>query len=196
MFGQKDDDSDQTSGGSSGGNGPAPIASAATDPSASVVDNSAWQHPGPPPSQSDEMSPDVISPAGGFPNAPSSKITDDPSLPDEPAGDDAAAVTDAADNLAASTEPSDNDLLDIKQQALHELAPLIDQLDMSPEDKFHTIMMMIQASDDQNLVEKAYEAAHSIEDEHARAQALLDIVNEINYFTQPNGQSGQSQPEA
>jgi hypothetical protein len=47
-------------------------------------------------------------------------------------------------------------------------------------------MMMIQASDDQRLVKKAYETAHSIEDEHARAQALLDIVNEINYFTNPH----------
>ena len=44
-------------------------------------------------------------------------------------------------------------------------------------------MMMIQASDDKSLVPKAYEAANSIEDEKVKAQALLDIINEINYFT-------------
>ena len=44
-------------------------------------------------------------------------------------------------------------------------------------------MMMIQASDDQTLVKRAYEAAKSISDDKERAQALLDIVNEINYFT-------------
>lgn len=44
-------------------------------------------------------------------------------------------------------------------------------------------MMMIQASDNQNLIQSAYEAAHKITDENVKAQALLDVVNEINYFT-------------
>lgn len=76
-----------------------------------------------------------------------------------------------------------NDLLEIKQQALSQLSPLVGHLDQSPEEKFRTTMMMIQASDDQTLVKTAHEAAMQIEDEKARAQALLDIVNEINYFT-------------
>jgi hypothetical protein len=45
-------------------------------------------------------------------------------------------------------------------------------------------MMMIQASDNHNLIKVAYEAAQKISNEKERAQALLDIVNEINYFTQ------------
>jgi hypothetical protein len=44
-------------------------------------------------------------------------------------------------------------------------------------------MMMIQASDNQDLIKEAYSAAQAITDEKTRAQALLDIVNEINYFT-------------
>ena len=44
--------------------------------------------------------------------------------------------------------------------------------------------MMIQASDDQSLIQQAYDAANSITDEKIKAQALLDVVNEINYFTQ------------
>lgn len=76
-----------------------------------------------------------------------------------------------------------NDLLDIKQKVLQELSPLVTHLDQSPEEKFRTIMMMIQASDDQELLVGAHEAASHIEDDKARAQALLDIVNEINYFT-------------
>ena len=43
---------------------------------------------------------------------------------------------------------------------------------------------MIQAADNDKLIPVAYEAAKAIADEKARAQALLDIVNEINYFTQ------------
>jgi hypothetical protein len=60
----------------------------------------------------------------------------------------------------------------------------LDELDLAPEDKFRTIMMVIQASDDQSKIKLAYEAAKGITDEKVRAQALLDIVNEINYFTQ------------
>ncbi|MBC7546869.1 hypothetical protein H7171_03955 [Candidatus Saccharibacteria bacterium] len=77
-----------------------------------------------------------------------------------------------------------DDLLSIKQQALTELSPLISHLEQSPEEKFRTTMMMIQASDNRDLVKDAYAAAQAIPDEKAKAQALLDIVNEINYFTQ------------
>lgn len=76
------------------------------------------------------------------------------------------------------------DLLQIKQEALQKLSPLLGQLDQTAEEKFRTLMMMIQASDNQNLVKDAYDAAQQITDEKVKAQALLDVVNEINYFTQ------------
>lgn len=79
---------------------------------------------------------------------------------------------------------TNDDLLDIKQQALEELSPLVDHLDQTPEEKFRTTMMMIQASDNQTLIKDAYAAAKEIADEKLRAQALLDVINEINYFTQ------------
>ena len=78
----------------------------------------------------------------------------------------------------------DDELMNIKQQALHSLAPLVNQLDQTPEEKFKTTMMLIQASDNANLIKDAYDAASAITDEKNRAQALLDVVNEINYFTQ------------
>lgn len=82
-----------------------------------------------------------------------------------------------------STPPA-NDLLDIKQKALSQLSPIVGHLDQSPEEKFKTLMMMIQASDDQSLLQEAYDTAQKITDEKTKAQALLDVVNEINYFTQ------------
>jgi hypothetical protein len=94
-----------------------------------------------------------------------------------------ASDSNAADNLLES-----NELLDIKNKALKQLSPLVEHIDGSPEDKFRTLMMVIQSSDDQSLLKKAYEAAESIQDEKTRAQALLDIVNEINYFTSHNSQ--------
>lgn len=84
---------------------------------------------------------------------------------------------------------SGDDLLTIKQNALHSLAPLVQHLDQTPEEKFKTTLMLIQASDNSELISDAYVAANQITDEKARAQALLDIVNEINYFTQHANQN-------
>lgn len=107
-------------------------------------------------------------------------------------------VTDASKNRTSSiaTPPVsvgsidavDDELINIKQQALHHLAPLVNQLEQTPEERFKTTMMMIQASDNAALIKDAYDAANSISDEKARAQALLDVVNEINYFTQHQNQ--------
>jgi hypothetical protein len=91
----------------------------------------------------------------------------------------------SADNLLSTTSNNAEELLVIKQQALNQLSPIINHLDQTPEEKFRTTMMMIQASDDQSLIKSAYEAAQQINDEKVKAQALLDIVNEINYFTHP-----------
>lgn len=79
--------------------------------------------------------------------------------------------------------PTTEELLELKQHALAQLSPLVDQLDQTPEEKFRTKMMMIQSTDDQSLIREAYEIAQSIPDEKVRAQALLDVINEINYFT-------------
>lgn len=83
-----------------------------------------------------------------------------------------------------ATNPVDEDgLLTIKKQALEQLGPLVSQLDQAPEEKFHTTMRIIQAADNHALIGEAHAAAKEIPDDKARAQALLDIVNEINYFT-------------
>jgi len=110
--------------------------------------------------------------------------------PSAPASDDTPASSDdKPDDLLPAPGDNTNDLLDIKTQALKELSPLVGHLDQSPEEKFRTTMMMIQASDNQALIQTAYEAAKSISDEKTRAQALLDIVNEINYFTHQQDQN-------
>lgn len=100
--------------------------------------------------------------------------------PDATLGDDAPPTITTHAPGAGDTD----ELLNIKQQALQQLSPLVDHLDQTAEEKFRTTMMMIQASDDQSLISTAYDAAKKITDEKVRAQALLDIVNEINYFTQ------------
>lgn len=110
-------------------------------------------------------------------------VTPEPTVThDEPQHDDTPATT-PDDHLLTPTSSHD-DLLSIKQTALQQLSPLVGHLEQTPEEKFRTTMMMIQASDDQSLIQTAYEAAQAITDEKVKAQALLDVINEINYFTQ------------
>ena len=80
----------------------------------------------------------------------------------------------------------DDGLMAIKNDALANLTPLVGQIDQSPEEKFKTTMMLIQASDNASLIKEAYAAANQITEPKARAQALIDVINEINYFTQKN----------
>lgn len=95
-------------------------------------------------------------------------------------------IHDNATAPAVTPTPGTDDLLSIKQQALQQLTPLVGHLDQTPEERFRTTMMMIQAADNQALLKNAYDAAQAIPDEKVRAQALLDVINEINYFTQPH----------
>jgi hypothetical protein len=120
---------------------------------------------------------DVVSPAGGFPRSTDTQMASHHGTSTAPLPDDVLSV-----------DSTVQDLIDIRQHALKELAPVLDQLDLDPEARFRTIMLVIQATDDQKLVKEAYEAAHGISDEKIRAEALLQVVNEINFFTQ--------QPEA
>lgn len=117
----------------------------------------------------------------------SSPMLDNP-LSDEttPAADTSAPQTDAASPSTPSSEGGSGDLLALKQQALGQLSPLVSHLDQSPEEKFKTTMMMLQSTDNQELLKDAFDAAQAISDDKARAQALLDVINEINYFTQKN----------
>ncbi|HJQ09193.1 MAG TPA: hypothetical protein VJ836_06960 [Candidatus Saccharimonadales bacterium] len=104
-----------------------------------------------------------------------------------------AAVSGVADD--STVVAADDDLLQIKQQALTQLGPLVGHLDQTPEEKFRTTMMMIQASDNHALIKDAYTVAQQITDEKAKAQALLDIINEINYFTHTGQQEAGSSTE-
>lgn len=114
---------------------------------------------------------------------PGTPLLDEHAEDGQPA--DQGTFADVSSHTPGDDTPGDNsnDLLDIKQQALQQLSPLVGHLDQTPEEKFRTTMMMIQASDDQNLIKTAYESAQAITDEKLRAQALLDVINEINYFT-------------
>ena len=84
----------------------------------------------------------------------------------------------------ASPMGDTGDLDSVKQAALLELRPLVDKLNVSPEEKFDTYLLLLRSTDDKALIEPAHEAAKGIVDEARRAQALLDIIKEIDFLTQ------------
>ncbi len=132
-------------------------------------DNNDWQHPGTPLDDNQQSS---------------ATDSDDSQNDNQPAPAEEPATSEPSHSEPPKPAHSADDLIDLKQQALTKLSPLVGHLDQSADGKFKTLMMMIQASDDQSLVKEAYDTALKIDDEKERAQALLDIVNEINYFTQ------------
>jgi len=82
-------------------------------------------------------------------------------------------------------EPAAPSIDDIKKDAISELRPLVDKLDLAPDEKFDTYLLLIRSTDDKTLIAPAHEAAKNIPDETKRAQALLDIIKEIDYLSSP-----------
>lgn len=109
------------------------------------------------------------------------KPIEDPA-PSSPAPQTEPADEPASTPSASSTTQSDDTLDPIKKEALQKLEPLVGELDLNPEEKYRALMMIIQATDNKDLVNEAYQAAEKIEDNKTRAQALLSIINEIDYF--------------
>lgn len=86
--------------------------------------------------------------------------------------------------IAPDVTPSASPELDgIKKDALEQLRPLVDKLDLPPEEKFDTLLLIIRSTDDKSLVNATFDAAKAITDETKRAQALLDVIKEIDYFS-------------
>ena len=85
--------------------------------------------------------------------------------------------------IAAPAIGASPELDSIKKSALEELRPLVDKLDLPADEKFDTLLLLIRSTDDKSLVAAAHEAARSITDEAKRAQALLDVITEIDYFS-------------
>lgn len=78
-----------------------------------------------------------------------------------------------------------SDLESIKNDALLMLRPLLDKVSTTPEEKFDIYLLLLRSTDDKSLIDPAYKCAQNISDESRRAQALLDIVREIDFLSAP-----------
>lgn len=86
--------------------------------------------------------------------------------------------------VASPAAPKESGDLDgIKKHALDELRPLLEKVDLAPAEKYYSYISLIRSTDDASLIPKAHEIAMQITDEKERANALLDIIREIDYIT-------------
>lgn len=137
--------------------------------------------------------PPVITPPSATNNTPVATPTDNSSttLPTPTVTPTTAQATPTessendSTNSSPATEPTTDNLSTIKQEALNDLRPLVDKLDIAPDEKFDTYLLLIRSTDDKSLIAPAYEAAQAIPDEARKAQALLDIIKEIDYLSNP-----------
>lgn len=79
---------------------------------------------------------------------------------------------------APATDPLNATL----NNAINDLRPLVDKLTIPVEEKFDTYLLLIRSTNDSSLVEPAYQIAKQISDDTKRANALLTIIKEVNYF--------------
>ncbi len=74
----------------------------------------------------------------------------------------------------------DPDLDRVKTNALSDLRPIIEKIDLPAGKKFMVYKEIIESTGDKACIEPAYNAAKAIEDDKERAEALLFIVESIN----------------
>ena len=127
----------------------------------------------------------VINPATISPDPVTTDQNDEPATDITKSTTPEPVVPTPTVSTPAPTAAADPALDTIKQTALNELRPLVDKLDVSPEEKFDTYLLLLRSTDDKTLVAPAHDAAVAIVDEARRAQALLDIIKEIDYFSNP-----------
>ena len=111
-----------------------------------------------------------------------------PPMPEVGAAVAAASTSSLPTPSAVPAPASENDtdisgLEDIKKNALSELRPLVDKLNIPAEELFDTYLLLLRSTDDAALIGPAHNAAKAITDEARRAQALLDIIKEIDYLS-------------
>lgn len=113
-------------------------------------------------------------------NIPTPQITPDK---EEPTSEEQPQqTTTEAATTPAQSETTNTELERIKKDALQELRPLVDKLELSAEEKFDIYLLLLRSTDDTTLIAPAHATAQQIENESKRAEALLDIIKEIDFL--------------
>lgn len=84
-----------------------------------------------------------------------------------------------------NSENANSELDTIKRRALEALVPLMhDMQEVDTERKFDLCISAMRFTDNKELAAVALEAALAIESNGTKAEALVTLINEINYLQQ------------
>ncbi len=105
-----------------------------------------------------------------------------PAMPTPPAipATPATPALDIAPAEQTKAMYGDPDLDKIKNLALSDLRPILEKVDIAPDKKFLIYRDIIDLTEDKGCIELAYNAARLIEDEKAKGEALVFIVECID----------------
>lgn len=105
-----------------------------------------------------------------------------PTVPATPAPSTPATPTTAPVPPPTTTDSSSSNLDSVRKDAITDLKPIMDKLSVEPDEMFDLYLLLIRSTDDKALIQPAYAAAKKITDEARRAQALLDVIKEIDFL--------------
>lgn len=132
--------------------------------------------------------PIVTTPAPPIPDDTAMTDTEASAAPEpEPTVPPLPPTPDSSVDTPSLPSSGSSELDGIKMEALNELRPLVDKLDVPAEERFDTYLLLLRSTDDKELIAPAHEAAKNIADEARRAQALLDIIKEIDFLSGHQG---------
>ena len=86
------------------------------------------------------------------------------------------------DSQIENTDEELNNLRTIRDEAINALAPNIDRMEgVDGERKIRIYMSAARITNSSKMFRLAYEAAKNIPDTVVRAEALIDVIQEVNY---------------
>ena len=118
--------------------------------------------------------PEPIAPLDAMSGMPNLAMPDatTPAPTPEPTPEPAPAAAES------TTEPLN--MNQVKIAALRDLVPILDKININKSEKFRIYRDIFEELKDYTVLEPAYRAAHDIEDDTERAQALLYLVEAID----------------
>jgi hypothetical protein len=91
-------------------------------------------------------------------------------------------------------EDKQKGLLDLRDEVINELTPLIEEAVVDPQQKFTILLAAAGNKGSTETLESAHKAALQIEDQRAKVDALLELLDEVDFQLQPKT-SNQPEPE-
>lgn len=89
-------------------------------------------------------------------------------------------VIETRTTISSNFAPTTLSMHQVKEAALRDLVPLLDNLNMSPTQKFNIYRNVFEELRDYTVLERVYRAASEIENDTERAEALLYLVESID----------------